>query len=50
MTVWLGDETGCRYRKTFREYAERIEADYRLDIDPILPKYVKGKTVCTLNG
>ena len=44
--VWAGDmRPGCRYsEKLFREYAERVGADYRLDISPnIASKYVKGK-------
>ena len=34
--VWAGDmRPGCRYsEKLFKEYAERIGADYRLDISP----------------
>ena len=44
--VWAGDmRPGCRYsEKLFRQYAERVGADYRLDISPnIASKYVKGK-------
>ena len=44
--VWAGEmRPGCKYsEKLFREYAQKIGADYRLDIDPnIASKYVKGK-------
>lgn len=43
--VWAGDmRPGCKYsEKLFREYAERIGADYRLDLDPnIASKLVEG--------
>ena len=42
--VWAGEmRPGCRYsEKLFREYAEKIGADYRLDISPnIASKHVR---------
>ena len=44
--VWCGDmRPGCKYsEKLFRQYAESIDADYRLDLSPnIASKYVSGK-------
>ena len=44
--VWAGDmRPGCKYsERLFREYAERIGADYRLDLSPnIASKLVDGK-------
>ena len=44
--VWDGDlRPGCTYsEKLFRYYANMIDADYRLDLNPnIASKHVKGK-------
>ena len=44
--VWAGDlRPGCMYsEKLFREYAKKIDADYRLDLSPnIASKHVEGK-------
>jgi len=43
--VWAGKmRPACKYsEKLFREYAERIGADYRLDLDPnIASQYISG--------
>ena len=44
--VWDGDlRPGCTYsEKLFRYYANMIDADYRLDLNPnIASMHVKGK-------
>ena len=44
--VWAGEmRPACKYsEKLFREYAERVGADYRLDLSPnIASQHIPGK-------